>query len=59
MGKIGGSSKSLFFFFFFEISGYSEGLCVSDDVGTVLSHLGPKGSAYSLSQPNSRSWNEG
>lgn len=55
MGKIEGALKLLFSF---EMSGYGEGLCVSDDVGIVLSHLGPKGSVYSLRWPDSRSRNE-
>lgn len=41
-----------------EMSSYSEGPCVSDDAGILLSHLGPKGSVHSLRQPDSRSWNE-
>ena len=51
----GGALKVIFCF---EMSSYSEGLYVSDDIGIVLSHLGPRGSVYSLWRPDSRSWNE-
>lgn len=52
------SSKSHFFFVCFEMSSYSEGLYVSDEIGVVLSHLGPRGSVYSSRWPDSRSCNE-
>lgn len=43
---------------FCEMSSYSDGLCISDDVGILLSHLGPKGNMCFWRQIDSRSWNE-
>lgn len=41
-----------------EMSSYNDSLCISDDVGILLSHLGPKIKMCFWRQTDSRSWNE-